>query len=124
MCPICTGHELPFVANELQGDASGQTLTFVDFDFSTFSAVCPILLGQLQIWQNWQNSKNQSQQKIGSDLICHLALTVISVGDSSKFGVYSLCMKILQLALAQLTSHGQSKVVRDQKCHHVQYIMD
>ena len=41
--------------------------------------------------------------------------------DSSKLGVSSLYIKILQLVLAQLRNQCQPKVVRDQhqKCHHV-----
>ena len=48
-----------------------------DNDF-TCSTVCPILLGQLQMWQNRHstlltrpNSKNKNQLKLGSNLIGH-----------------------------------------------------
>ena len=66
-------------ASHLQGGASGQTPGLVDFDLNlTTSAFCPILLEQLQIWQNWhstwttyQNFENQSQQNLGSDLMHH-----------------------------------------------------
>ena len=54
-----------------------QSLALVDFDLTT-SIVCPIVLGQLLIWQNWQgtlatwrNSENQSRLKLGSDLRVH-----------------------------------------------------
>ena len=42
-------------AEFLQGGTSGQTLDLVDFNLTT-SAVCPILHGQLQIWQNWHST--------------------------------------------------------------------
>ena len=58
----------------IQGGASGQTPDLVDFDLTTYD-VCPILLGQQQIWQNWhsiwityQKFENQSYQNLGSDL--------------------------------------------------------
>ena len=62
------------LASAEQGDTSGQALAFVDFHL-TPSGVCPTLLGQLQIWQDWHNSlatfwnsKNLCQQKLGSDV--------------------------------------------------------
>ena len=75
----------------VQGGASGQTLYLVDFDLPT-SAVCLILLGQLQIWQNWhstwtthQNSENLSQQNLGSDLMHHPVN--VSLGEKVTYDV-------------------------------------
>ena len=59
----------------VRGGPSSLALDFVDFDLTT-SLMCPILLGQLQIWQNWhsnlatwQNSLFKNQQKLVSGLI-------------------------------------------------------
>ena len=70
--------------------------TFVDFDLEC-SAACPILPGQLQMWQNWRTwrkIKELRQQKIVCKVMAHPVLLCNSVHRATNQENTPHCMQV------------------------------
>ena len=110
----------------IQGGLSGFALDFVDFDLTT-STTCPILLGQLQIWQNWRSiyiqttwwpgaikskSTKGSARPDGSPCIFMCMIGVVMVSLTDKFAP---CTKMSIINRSNKSSL-QSIAVADPAC--------